>query len=303
MDANITAQALDANREYKDSFFTTVFDNEAVLIRLTNALFGTRYGPDTPVLITTLKNVLSIGGHTNDLSYVLDDRLIVLVEHQSTLSDVMPYRMFMYIAETYGRLYDSRLQYQRHTFSLKRPKFVVLYNGLEEMKEDVRILRLSDMFPKYTAENAAADTGLIDLELTVTVYNIKDGRNGHIVKRCEELRGYSIFTDMIRANRKTAPLKEAIIKAVEDCIAQNILKDILIKLKQEVVGMLLAEWDLDTAMDVCKEESFEEGMEKGMERGKVEAKVDTARRLLSLGIDVNIISQATELPVDTILKL
>jgi hypothetical protein len=100
---------------------------------------------------------------------------------------------------------------------------------------------------------------------------------------------------MIRANRKTAPLKEAIIKAVDDCIAQNILKDILIKLKQEVVGMLLAEWDLDTAMDVCKEECFEEGMEKGI--------LKTARAMKEKGADIGFIAEVTELPIDTILNL
>jgi predicted transposase/invertase (TIGR01784 family) len=112
---------------------------------------------------------------------------------------------------------------------------------------------------------------------------------------------------MIRANRKTAPLKEAIIKAVDDCIAQSILKDILIKLKQEVVGMLLAEWDLDTAMDVCKEESFEEGMEKGMEKGMKKGMekgiLKTARAMKEKGADIGFIAEVTELPIDTILNL
>jgi predicted transposase/invertase (TIGR01784 family) len=163
------------------------------------------------------------------------------------------------------------------------------------------------MFTEYAPEDAAADIGLIDLELTVKVYNIKDGRNAHIVQRCEELRGYSIFTDMIRGNRKTVPLKEAIIKAIDDCIAQNILKDILIKLKKEVVGMLLVDWDFDTAMEVCKEESFEdgriEGIEKGRAEGRTEGVLKTARAMKERGLDISIIAEVTELPIDTILNL
>jgi hypothetical protein len=296
MDANINAQTPDANREYKNSVFTMLFDNEAVLIELTNALFGTRYGPDTPVSITTLKNVLS-HGRVNDLSYVLDDRLIVLIEHQSTLSDVMPYRMLLYIAETYGRLYDSNLQYQRNMFPLKRPKFVVLYNGVEEMKEDWKILRLSDMFVPYATADKAADTGLIDLELTVIVYNIKDGRNAGIVKSCTLLREYGIFTDKVRENRinKNMELKEAMRKAVEDCIAQDILKKFLTQHKQEVIGMLLAEWDLDTALAVRGKESFLEG--------KAEERLRTARAMKERGADIHFIAEVTELPIDTILNL
>jgi len=256
----MTATAPDANREHKNSVFTMLFDNKAVLLELSNALFGAKYAPDTPIEITTIKNALS-RGRVNDLSYILDDRLIVLVEHQSTMSDVMPYRMLLYIAETYSRLYHNKMQYRRYRFPLKRPKFIVLYNGDEEMKEDVLILRLSDMFPKFAPEDGAADGGLIDLELTVTVYNIKKGRNAHIVKYCATLREYGIFTDMIRENRKTMPLKEAIRKAVDDCIKQNALKSFLLKHREEVMGILLTEWDMDTALDVSKEECFEMGVE------------------------------------------
>ena len=91
MDADMTAAA-DANREHKNSVFTMLFDDKAVLLELSNALFGTRYGADTPIEVTTLKNVL-FKGRVNDLSFVLDNRLIVLVEHQSTINNAMPYRM------------------------------------------------------------------------------------------------------------------------------------------------------------------------------------------------------------------
>jgi len=298
MTADMTADAPDANREHKNSVFTMLFDDKAVLLELSNALFGTHYDANTPIEITTLKNALSYG-RVNDLSYILDDRLIVLVEHQSTMSDVIPYRMLLYIADTYSQLYQNRIQYRRDKFPLKRPKFIVLYNGDEEMKEDVLILRLSDMFPKFAPEDGAADDGLTDLELTVIVYNIKDGRNPNIVKYCATLREYGIFTDMIRENRKTMPMKEAIRKAVKDSIDQNVLKKFLEKHKQEVETMLLTDWDWDTALEVRKEEGMEKGMEKGIEIGKE----TVARAMKEKGADVNFIAEVTNLPIDTILKL
>jgi len=309
MDADMTAAA-DANREHKNSVFTMLFDDKAVLLELSNALFGARYGADTPIEVTTLKNVLS-RGRVNDLSYILDDRLIVLIEHQSTMSDVMPYRMLLYIAETYSQLYHNRMQYRRYKFPLKRPKFIVLYNGDEDMKEDMLILRLSDMFAKFAPEDGAADGGLIDLELTVTVYNIKDGRNANIVKYCKTLREYGIFTDMIRENRKTMSLEEAVRKAVADSIDQNVLKTFLIKHKQEIETMLLTDWDWNVALDVSKEEGFEmgwdKGMEKGMEKGKGEgmeiAAERIARAMKEEGADVKFIAKVTNLPIDAIQKL
>jgi len=298
----MTAEAPDANREHKNSVFTMLFDDKAVLIELSNALFGAHYGADTPIEVTTLKNVLS-RGRVNDLSYILDDRLIVLIEHQSTMSDVMPYRMLLYIAETYSQLYQNKMQYRRYKFTLKRPKFIVLYNGDEEMKEDVLILRLSDMFPTFAPEDNAADDGQIDLELTVTVYNIKDGRNANIVKYCATLREYAIFTDMIRENRKTMSLEEAIRKAVKDSIDQNVLKTFLEKHKQEIETMLLTDWDWDTALEVREGEGFEKGMAKGFEKGLEEARQKDALAMREEGIDVNAISRITGFSVDTILKL
>ena len=298
MTADINAAAPDANREHKNSVFTMLFDDKAVLLELSNALFGAHYGADTPIEITTIKNALS-RGRVNDLSYVLDDRLIVLVEHQSTLSDIMPYRMLMYIAETYSRLYHNTMQYRRYKFPLKRPKFIVLYNGDEEMKEDVLILRLSDMYTLFAPEDGAADNGLIDLELTVTVYNIKDGRNAHIVIFCKKLREYAIFTDTIRGYNNTLPLNEALIKAVDECIEKDILREFLEKHKKEVISMLLKDWDLDTALDV----RLEEGIEIGKEKGEAIASEKIARAMKEEGADVNFIAKVTNLPIDTILNL
>ncbi|GBU23342.1 hypothetical protein R80B4_03259 [Fibrobacteres bacterium R8-0-B4] len=42
MNAHIKAKTPAANREYKNSVFTMLFNNKAVLIELTNAIFGTK---------------------------------------------------------------------------------------------------------------------------------------------------------------------------------------------------------------------------------------------------------------------
>jgi hypothetical protein len=55
--------------------------------------------------------------------------------------------------------------------------------------------------------------------------------------------------------------------------------------------MLLTDWDLDTALDVSKEEGIEIGVMK------------TARAMKEKGFDINTIVEVTELPVDVILKL
>ena len=284
-----------ANRKLKDRVFRQIFSDPKVIIPFSNAIFDTNYPLDTKVEITTIDNTLIQAG-INDLSYILDDRLIVLIEHQSTIDENMPYRMLQYIAEIYKKLEEEHKLYrQDKRRPLKRPKFVVLYNGPKNMKEDMRILRLSDMFAPYTPEDKTADDGTIDLELTVKMYNINKGRNKKMVKRCKTLYDYSIFINRIRENQKTMSLEEAIRKAVLDCIAQNILKEYLEKHKKEVVNMIIAEWDMDIALKVREEEGEERGMAK--ERRKV------AAAMKAEGMDADTIARITGLTVDDILRL
>ena len=295
-----------AYTQYKDTIFTLLFSDPEVLVALSNAILGTNYPPGTKIEIRTLKNAL-VKGRYNDLAFLLDGRLIILIEHQSTVNDNMPYRMLQYIAETYKKLHKRKDEYREKMFTLQRPKFIVLYNGVKEMPEDVRILRLSDMFAEYAPEDRAANDGLVDLELTVKVYNINNGRNKNMVKCCETLREYCIFIDRVHEYGQTMPLEEAIRKAMEDCINQNVLKEFLEKHRGELVNMLISEYDWDLALEVRKEEGWEEGMERGMEKGRQEGMANerrkNARAMKAKGLDTDTIAEVTGLTVDDILRL
>ncbi|MCL2802017.1 MAG: hypothetical protein FWD28_09700, partial [Treponema sp.] len=72
-----------ANQKYKDSVFSALFNDPDVLRELYSAIEGITIPPDTPISINTLSNVL-IKGLVNDVSFTIDNRLVVLIEHQST---------------------------------------------------------------------------------------------------------------------------------------------------------------------------------------------------------------------------
>jgi hypothetical protein len=76
---------MEANREHKSSVFTEFFHEKARLIELYNAVTNANYPADTDIQINTLKDALFIG-RQNDISFLLDDTLIILVEHQSTIN-------------------------------------------------------------------------------------------------------------------------------------------------------------------------------------------------------------------------
>jgi predicted transposase/invertase (TIGR01784 family) len=126
----------------------------------------------------------------------------------------------------------------------------------------------------------------------VKVYNINEGHNEEIARRCEQLRGYSAFIGKVREFEKRAGEKEGAMKeAVAYCIKHGILQDFLKTNSSEVINMLLTEWNWDDALEVRWEEGREEGLEQGLERGREE----TAKNLKAMGLPLDQIATATGL--------
>ncbi|WP_105146516.1 hypothetical protein [Streptococcus suis] len=53
----------------------------------------------------------------------------------------------------------------------------------------------------------------------------------------------------------------------------------------------------------AREEGREEGLEKGLERGREELQITSARNFLLAGVDIDIISNSLNLPLERVLQL
>ncbi len=240
------------NRKYKDSVFTKLFGTPEKALELYNAISGKNYPESTKIKIVTLSDVLYME-QLNDISFVIDDRLVVLIEHQSSINENMPLRMLMYISREYERLTNSRDLYKEHKIKIPSPEFVVLYNGEKEMA-DFMEMRLSDSFE--------LGQGVPNLELVVKAYNINKGRNAEMAAKSSALSGYEEFVAAVRANQKAMSLKEAVKAAIKSCVSSNILVEFLTEHGSEVENMLLTEWNMETALEVRYEEGIATGVEK-----------------------------------------
>ena len=82
-----------ANRKYKDSVFVDLFSEDEKakenFLSLYNALHGTNLQLSCPVENIRLDNVIYMN-IVNDVSCLVDDKIIVLAEHQSTINENMP---------------------------------------------------------------------------------------------------------------------------------------------------------------------------------------------------------------------
>ena len=243
-----------ANREYKDSVFSLYLSNPERLIDVYNAVARTNYPPDTPVEINTLTDVL-YKNQINDLSFLLDGQIVVLIEHQSTINENMALRLFLYSARVYEKITKQKPLYKRKRVKIPVPRFIELYNGNETYPEH-SVQKLSDSFV-FQQENP-------QLELKIDIYNINYEVNAEIVRRSRSLNEYSRFIGKIKANlADSLVLEEAIKQAIEYGIEHNLMKEFLEENGAEVANMLLSGWNMDEALAVSKEEGYEDGFEDG----------------------------------------
>ena len=284
MDENISA-----NLNHKDSVFTKLFSEPEAILGLYNAVSRSKYPPDTPIEITTLKDVF-FRGRYNDVSFIIDGKLIIMIEHQSSVNPNMPIRLMVYLSRIYDRLLQKDV-YSSRLVKIPHPEFIVLYNGKDDYPDE-EILKLSDAFHDLPTGHTPSGS----LELTVRVLNVNKGHNPDIVEESAELDGYAILVDKIRANQKSGMnLGDAIIKAVNDCVDKEILAEFLRKYGSEVVNMLNAEFNLDEYGAVQREEGKAEGVLEGL--------LKAAKSMLHDGDKPEKVARCTGLPLDRVCQL
>jgi predicted transposase YdaD len=272
-------------KHYKDSLFRSLFSDEDELRDLYNALKGTHYGKNTPITINTLTETLFVGGK-NDISFSIDGKLVVLIEHQSTLNKNMPFRCLSPVVRLFENgITDKDAVYQQKLIRLQRPEFLVLCNS-PDVFPDFQVLRLSDSFLPVAGNTE------INLELKVTVYNINKGHNAALLAKHPTLHGYAFFVDQVRQyqveeaardplGKRQDILNRAIVRAIEACKEQGILVEYWEHLNMEDKVMLAREWNLEDALAV----RFREGQQEGRQ----EEREEIARNALAEGIPLELI--------------
>jgi predicted transposase YdaD len=301
---------MEANVKFKDNMFSKLFSDPDILRELYCALENVSLPLDIPVTINTLNDVLIID-KVNDVSFEIGGKIVVLIEHQSTINLNMPLRLLIYIARIYEKMVKDKKIYAAKKVRLPTPELYVFYNGEAPYPEEVT-LKLSDSFEKLSALGLGLPEKGFALELEAKVININKGKNMELARKCKTLAGYSVFVDKVREYLKAGmTLEEALKKAFEYCLENDILKEFFEKNATEVMDMLMTEWNMDTALAVRYEEGHEDGweggLEKGIEKGREEGRKanneEVARNAIMKGLSIDVIHDITGLDADTIRNL
>ncbi|MCR5766480.1 MAG: Rpn family recombination-promoting nuclease/putative transposase [Treponema sp.] len=278
------------NRKYKDSVFTDLFgsdrDGKKNFLELYNALSGNNYGLEQISLERKVIEQSLYKTFNNDVSWEIDGKLIVLIEHQSTINENMPLRCLEYVTRIYEGIVPIKQRYAEKVYKIPNPDFYVVYVGKKEQPLESD-LRLSDAF--YVKDGSK-------LELVVKVKNCSDSKLLPIDGNCDILKEYCQFIEIVEQNYNRLFPKKSFRTAIEIAMEKGILTDYLDRKSREVINMLCAKYDYKMDIAVKQEEAFENGMEAKA--------LEAAKNLFQMNMGTpEQIAQATGLSLEQVLKL
>ena len=242
----------------KDSVFTFLF-HLPEYIRL---LYLTLHPEDVNVKETdcsaiTLENVL-VNGEYNDLGIMVRNRLVILVEAQSTFSKNIVLRLLLYVAETYRRFVDTQGWdlYSSNPVSLPRVELVVIYTGNKKNVPDM--LHLSDLYSEPGASSISMDVKVLRWRGT-----------GDVVD--QYIRFSQIATQKEKQYGRT---REAIDAIFAQCMEEGILVPFLQSREKEVRDIMISLYSEKRIQELHDNTVREEGRKAGLAEGRAEGRTE-----------------------------
>ncbi len=247
------------NRNTKDSIFCNLFSRPEYCLQLYKVL----HPEDTDVsekniVLMTLSNLM-MRSRYNDLGFLVRDRLLVLVEAQSTFTENILVRFILYLADTYNR-YISRMNlniYGSKKVRLPVPELYVIYHGERGNKPD-EITLSKDIFGEEAGDNIFVD---------VKAKIIYDSTPGDIINQF--ITFARVFDRKIQEYGRT---RKAVEETLRICKDQDVLKAYL---EEEEAAEIMFTW-----LDEQKAKKFEE--EEIRQEGRAEGRTEGESRLGSL---------------------
>ena len=247
-------KAQETNEKFKDTFFRKLFRDEKRALELYCAITGEK------VLGTvTIYPDDEFWARQNDLAFSVNDRIVVMCEHQSTINPNMPLRLLLNFSQILrSQVVGDRKMYSRKLVEVPTPKFYVLYNGSEKLQN--RILKLSDSFHIKEED--------IMLEVTARVVDIHWSSDKPILMESPSLAGYAYLISEIKKNIASGvSMDRAIGAAMKSCISNSMLEEFLKENYEEVTAMLNFEYNYETHLEVMKQDGIQEGIQLGKQEG------------------------------------
>ena len=251
-------QEVKAKRTAKNSVFLDLFQDKKNLLKL----YKTLHPEDTDATedtldIVTIDNVLTDNLY-NDLGIMVgNNRLLLLLEAQSSWTANILIRILLYLAHSYHEYFERTSQslYKSKKVKMPKPELYVIYTGNKGRKPDT--ISLSQEF---------FDSADIDIEIKAKVIYESDKDN--IIN--EYIVFCKVFNEQIKEHGMT---KQAVTETIRICKDRNVLKQYLSSKEVEVVTIMMSLFDDEQIMRTyakdIKKETLMENAKHMLKMGKL----------------------------------
>lgn len=245
-----------AKRRAKDSVFTALFKEPEYLLQLYQSLHPEdRQTTAADLKTVTLTNILTDKAY-NDLGFMCGNRLMILVEAQSTWTVNMGVRAGIYLFQSYQEyLHDTEQNvYTSKKVELPKPELYVLFTG--KRKKKANYISLAEEF--FDGDGRF-------LEVRVKVLYAGSSEDDILSQYC---RFTEILDEKVAEYGRT---REAVLETIRICRENGILTVFLAKQEKEVIDIMLAMYDEDMILEIYGRSKMAEGRRKGEKYGRIAA--------------------------------
>ncbi len=225
-------QEIMAKRKAKDSVFLDLFQNKSYLLKL----YRTLHPEDTTatedsLTDVTITNVLTDNLY-NDLGFIVNNKLLILVEAQSTWTVNILVRILLYLAQSYHEYFQRTCQdyYKSRKVKMPKPELYVIFTGNKGRKPD-----------KISLSKEFFEGADIDIEVKAKV--IYESDTDDIINQ------YIIFCKVFNEQTKQHGMtQKAVTETIRICKDRNVLREYLAQREKEVVTIMMSLFDEEQIM-------------------------------------------------------
>ena len=136
------------------------------------------------------------------------------------------------------------------------------------------------------------------------MYNISSEKHAEILKKCETLRQYSRFVEIVRSYGHIDQLTGAVmVKIMEQCKKEGVLTEFMEHYGTELIEMLFKELTREEDLEISRLDGYDAGVKDGEKSGERKAAFDIAKGMQKEHIAADVIAKITGLTLAEIEKL
>lgn len=90
---------------------------------------------------------------------------------------------------------------------------------------------------------AVSFLGMKYISVRIQILNVNDGHNKQLMEACPTLHQYAILVSRIKTYSKKMDFEDAVNRAINECIEEDVLREFLLRRRAEVMNSILTEYD------------------------------------------------------------